>query len=249
MFKREQEQYGELGADYWWLGGKYDIVADLMRRHCAPVRGKREILDVGCGPGNLIGHLSAFGVVTGSDFSDDAVRLAHGKEYREVVHSKAEELPFENACFDTVVALDIIEHTPDDVATIKEIARVLKPGGEIVFSLPAYMCLWGPHDEIYGHYRRYTRGEIVRKLEAGGFEIAQATYIEPAFLPLLFIIRRLKRLSTRPQDDFVALPRWLNTVLRHVIAAERHVTRIGDIPFGVSILGVARKHDSRDSRD
>lgn len=244
MFKKEQEQYGELGANYWWLGGKYDIVADLINRHSKPVIGTRELLDVGCGPGNLISYLKPLGNVTGSDFSEDAIRLAEGKGYKKLVFAKAEALPFPEAFFDTVVALDIIEHTPDDAVTIKELNRVLKPGGELVISLPAYMMLWGHHDDMYGHYRRYTRSEIVKKLEKGGFEIVQVSYIEPLFLLPLLIIRNLKKVRGVQKDDFVHLPPFVNTILRHFIGAERFILRFMSFPFGVSILGVVRKKQS-----
>ena len=191
MFKQEQEHYGELGENYWWLGGKYDIVVDLMKRHVG--KGLLSILDVGCGPGNMFNLLKPFGTVSGMDFSQDALRLAKDKGYKELQYGKAEEIPYPDEAFDVVVALDIIEHTPDDKKTIADIHRVLKRGGKLVFSLPAYMFLWGDHDDMYGHYRRYTKKEIRSKLEAGGFKTHQISYIEPLWLLPLFVFRKLKK--------------------------------------------------------
>ncbi len=244
MFKQEQEHYGELGADYWWLGGKYAIVIDLMRRHGASMKTKKgewRILDAGCGPGNLIDLLKPYGTVDGIDFSPEAMTLAKGKGYNTLQLAGIEQVPFPDNTFDVVVVLDIIEHTPDDKVSIAEAYRVLKPGGQLVFSLPAYMFMWGHHDDQYGHYRRYTKTEIRKKLESAGFVTKQITYIEPLFLLPLFIFRKLKRLTKTEKDDFVPLPSWLNVLLRNMIAFEKYIVRLFSIPFGVSILGVVEK--------
>lgn len=240
MFKKEQEHYGELGENYWWLGGKYDIIVDLMKRHRSNL-ASTSILDVGCGPGNMFNLLKPFGVVSGMDFSEDALRLAKDKGYKELQYGKAEQIPYADESFDIVVALDIIEHVPDDREAIKEIFRVLKPGGKLFFSLPAYMFLWGDHDDMYGHYRRYTKTEIRRKMENGGFVTKQISYVEPVFLLPLLVFRRLKKKMKTQKDDFVHLPGFLNTFLRHFIGAEKYILRVMSIPFGVSIVGVVEK--------
>lgn len=251
MQQKEQEHYSELGGEYWWLGGKYNIICDLLLRHLSRKKGDNfRILDAGCGPGNMYERLARFGEVHGTDFSEAGIFLARGKGYSSLTASPLHRLPYRDNFFDVVVALDVFEHMPDDRPGMKEVRRVLKNGGFLVVSVPAYKFLWGGHDEKYGHFRRYTRGDLKRKLKAEQFGIVKLSYIEPLFLVPLFLMRKYKKIFHKKEDDFVTLPPWVNTALRNIITLEKYILRVGIFPFGVSIVGVAQKTtDSRILRE
>ena len=247
MEHEHQQRYYELGRSYWWLAGKYKIIADVVGRAFSPAdKAKARILDLGCGPGNMLDYLASNGDVFGSDFSADALRFCLGRGYRRLFRADFHSLPLISTAFDLITCIDVIEHLQDDRKAIRELHRVLRPSGLLVVSVPAFQALWGDHDVLYGHHRRYTTLEVHDKLAEAGFEVLKLTYFEPLFFVPLFVYRKLKSVFKKEgglvaRDDFVSLPGWVNAVLTKVIAAERFPIRFMSFPFGVTLLAVARR--------
>jgi len=246
MDRDQQQRYYELGRTYWWLSGKYRILHDVVNRYFRPGVSRPRVLDLGCGPGNMLDFLTGQGDVYGSDFSADALRFCaergHGRLFRADFH----QLPLGSSRFDLITCIDVIEHLADDRRAIHELARILRPGGLLVVSVPAFMSLWGDHDELYGHHRRYRTGEVRERLEAAGLRVRKLSYFEPAFFVPLWLYRNWKKRMVTAgglaeRDDFVKLGMWLNAFLTHVIAAERFPLRFISFPFGVTLLAVAEK--------
>ena len=236
-----QRIYRGLGNDYWWTAGKTDVIRFLLA-HSFPPTGKDRVADVGCGPGHMIEHFGGWGAVTGLDFSRDAVRAARDRGYRLTLRSDARRLPLRTAAYDLVFALDIVEHIVQDRRVCREIARICKPGGRCVIVVPALRFLWGAHDDLYGHVRRYTLSEVRRLVTDAGLRIEKLTYVQILFLLPLLFFRRIKKLLPSPdRGDFVTLPPAVNAGLRRLVAAERWFLRYLDWPIGVSIVCVARK--------
>jgi len=242
------ERYYELGKSYWWLVGKYRVITDTVRRYAPPpVAGRASrILDLGCGPGNLLDDLLLHGDTFGSDFSQDALRFCAQRGFSRLFRADFHSLPLREGKFDLVTCIDVLEHLSDDRKAIRELVRILRPGGVLIVSVPAFMFLWGDHDTIYGHYRRYTTGEIRERLEDAGLRIQKLSYFEPLFLLPLLLYRKIKKLvgnegSLKQRDDFRSLPAPINAMLRELVAAERFPLRHINFPFGVTILAVASK--------
>jgi SAM-dependent methyltransferase len=241
----QQERYYELGKSYWWLAGKYRIIHDVLLR-LLPAGGATRLLDLGCGPGNMLDFLAGHGTVFGSDFSADALRFCRGRRHERVFRADFHRLPLREKSFDVVTAIDVIEHLQDDTRAIAELFQIVRPGGHLVVTVPAFMSLWGDHDELYGHFRRYRRRELRTKLQAAGFQVRKLSYFEPLFFVPLWLFRKWKKLMPRKgglaqKDDFVATPGPLNAVLTEAIALERFAIRHVSLPVGVTLLGVARR--------
>lgn len=245
MDAEQQQRYYELGKSYWWLAGKYRIIHDVLLR-LLPKGARLRMLDLGCGPGNMLDFLAGHGDVFGSDFSADALRFCRARKHERVFRADFHRLPLRAGSFDVVTCIDVIEHLADDRRAIAELFQAVRPGGHLVVTVPAFQSLWGDHDELYGHYRRYRAGELREKLKSAGFEVLKISYFEPLFFAPLWLFRKLKRLRGRKgalaqQDDFVATPGAVNALLTEVIAAERFALRYLSFPFGVTLLGVARR--------
>lgn len=251
MEREQQQRYYELGKHYWWLAGKYRIIEDVLVRHFAPVRAKPRLLDLGCGPGNLLDALVRHGETFGSDFSQDALRFCLKRGYRRLFRADFHALPVRSESFDLITCIDVLEHLEDDRRALGELHRILHPLGLLVVTIPAFQSLWGDHDELYGHYRRYRAREMGERLERAGLEVLKLTYFEPLFFLPLWLYRKWKRkIAPRSgglsgQDDFVDVPRLLNSLLTRAIASERFLIRHINFPFGVTLLAVARKPDRR----
>ena len=104
-------------------------------------------------------ELARLGEVTGIELSPTSVAVARARNVGEVVEGSVEELPFEDDSFDFAVCLDVIEHLDDDLQTLRELRRVVRPGGRLLVTVPAYPSLWSSHDVVNHHRRRYTRAE------------------------------------------------------------------------------------------
>jgi ubiquinone/menaquinone biosynthesis C-methylase UbiE len=163
-------------------------------------------------------------------------------------------LAYEDASFDVVTALDVIEHNEDDDAILREMVRVLKPGGHAVVTVPAFMWLWSHNDDINAHIRRYTAPELRDKLEAAGFQVQRTTYNNFFVFPLAaaMILARRGR-DSQPElashhlseDEYQvemepASPP-VNAVLTVVGWVEAQVLRWISLPVGTSIIAIAEK--------
>jgi SAM-dependent methyltransferase len=150
-------------------------------------------------------------------------------------------LPFEHE-FDVIGAFDVLEHIEDDEAVLRELSRVVKPGGGLLVTVPQHPRLWSAVDTYSRHVRRYTRHELVQKVSGAGFVPIRATSFVSVLLPLLALSRRNAKEGERYDPDTeYRLPAAVDTVLERVLGAERALIRGGlSLPVGGSLLVVAR---------
>lgn len=154
MDAAEIQRLAEYEEWYWWHRARQTIVTTLLRRHLPEGVPSRRVLDVGCGAGATSLVLREFGTVLGVDFGVEAATAARGRGLQSACMD-AGHLGVRDESFDIVVALDVLEHLDDDVAAARELRRVLKPGGLLLVTVPAYRWLWSDHDVALGHRRRY----------------------------------------------------------------------------------------------
>jgi SAM-dependent methyltransferase len=203
--------------------------------------GSLRILDVGCGTGANIEMLSQFGQAEGVDVSDEALEFCRRKGLT-VQKGLAETLPFPDESFDISTALDVIEHLDDDIAGLKEMYRVTKAGGYTLIFVPAFMWLWGVQDDISNHRIRYTKKQIVERIEKAGFGVERATYANFTFFaPILGGRTLMKITGVKPESENNINISALNGLFGSIFSAERHLLKNFNFPFGVSIVVVARK--------
>lgn len=230
-------QHFELEEHHWWFVARRRILLSLLERE---LRGRTDldVLDAGCGGGATMESLRRYGRVRGMEYSGEAV--AYNRERgRDVVRGSIEALPFDDGSFDLALALDVIEHVPDDLRALEELFRVLRPGGSLLVTVPALAMLWSAHDEANGHYRRYTVKELCGRVESAGFEVLTATYFNTLLFPVILAARKLRR--NAGGSDLGEVPAPLNTLLREVFASEAKVLSWMRLPVGVSALCLTRK--------
>jgi SAM-dependent methyltransferase len=246
MYEHEYEAMYRLEDSYWWFVARRRLAVEIVARELAGRRDAR-ILDVGCGTGSNLSAFSGLGSSVGIDMSPDALAFCRSRGLDQVTLSELERLPFPDRTFDVVTAMDVLEHVDDDLAALAELRRVLKPGGVLLATVPAYGFLWSEHDEALKHRRRYTAHELRNKLTVRDFAVERTSYfITTLFLPILLmrIHQGLFKKSTYPQTSVRPLPGPINSALVALLGLERRAFRHINLPFGVSIVALARPSDA-----
>jgi SAM-dependent methyltransferase len=247
------DQFARLQADHWWFRGRRalytDLLAHVLRRDLLREPRDLRVLDVGCGAGGWIEPLSLFGRVTGIELDEPSIRYCREQALHRTLVGRVDALPVPDASHDLACLWDVIEHVPDDMGVLAEARRVLRPGGHLAISVPAYQFLYANNDRVAHHQRRYTRGLLVRRVRAAGFEVRKATYVNvvlsPVIIPLVLLRKLRERLAPVAGDSYnnldVGVPGPVNALLAGLFGGERHVLRHVSAPFGHSLLLVARR--------
>ncbi len=242
MQTAEYDRMFALEGGHWWFVGRRILALKQLDRFARP-HGR--ILDLGCGTGAVLGELSRRGPATGLDMSPLALGYSQRRGLARLVRGDAGELPFGEGAFDAVVSLDLFEHLASDHAGIAEAFRVLRPGGVLVLSVPAMMSLWGPHDVALMHHRRYTKREVVARLEEAGFRVRRCSYSVCFLYPVVRVVRALeRRRRSEPRSSLRSLPGWVNRLLVGVQRLEAALLGSFDLPWGSSVVAVAEKREA-----
>ena len=243
-------QFLELERDHWWFRGRRTVYFGLLEHELAAARPERT-LDLGCGMGGFLEGLAGLGGrVFHSDVDLDSLRQCTERGFPHGVVSSGYALPYRDAAFDLVCMFDALEHIPDDQAVMREVARVLRPGGHVFVSVPAYQFLYANNDRVAQHERRYTRGRLARVFDQAGLEVRRNThtnvFLFPAILPAVLGIKTLEKVLHREADsDHTNLswpiPKAVHDACHAVFAAELPLSRRFDWPAGHSIAALARR--------
>ena len=244
----DQETY------YWWHIAKQKLVSAFLKKLLHKKRVK--VLDLGCGTGGVLASLKNFAFVCGVDKSETALRLAKKRGLRNLLkHDFAKSrLPIKNSSFDAILALDVLEHLRNPGFTLKDISRILKPDGILIVIVPAYKFLWSYWDEVLGHQTRYSKMEIGSLLRKEGFYPLYSSYFHSTILPPAALARFIKQKKydlnkkinkDEIHSDFRPLPKLLNSFLMLVSSLELKILLKKSLPFGLSIVSVSKKNDSK----
>jgi SAM-dependent methyltransferase len=240
-------EYFKIEDKHWWFVGRRNIFLSVLDKYMPrPADGReRRILDLGCGTGTMLKYLSRYGRAQGVDMDEGAVQFCHERGVHDVQQVGEMPLPFDDGTFDLVTALDVVEHIEDDRAALRELHRIIRPGGMLMISVPAYRFLWGAQDEISHHKRRYTASEVRERTLEAGFKIRRLSYFNTFLFPPIAgirILRPYKQGSANLKSDFtMTKPGPANSILGKVFALEAPLVQRTNLPFGVSILCLAYK--------
>ena len=236
----------EVEDRHWWFQAKRQIVEAVLATRVPTLPPDPVIVDAGCGTGENLKWLSRLSpAAVGMDPHPVARAFASERTGARVVDGALPApMPFADGSVDLVTLLDVIEHLEDDAAGLAAVSRMLKPGGHALVTVPAFPFLWSPHDEAHHHFRRYTRATLVERLEAAGLDVRFVSYFNTWLFPIVAAIRLVKSRSSEGGDDLALPSPGLNRALEAVMASERHWLKLGSLPFGVSLVAVARKAEA-----
>lgn len=253
MQKEDYESLAALEANLWWFAGMREVTAALLGPFLSR-QSDRRILDAGCGTGGNLSWLKPYAgqsEVIGIDLVTDALHFCTNQGSQNLAQASVTHLPFLDSSFDLVTSFDVLVQLPgqdSDAIAIREMYRVLRPGGHVFVRVAAYDWMRSSHDEALATQHRYSLRELKQKLEQAGFRVRRSTYANTALLPLAGLNRLvLKRLGlTSKGSDVKPLPspfQWLDGWFKSALVSEaRWLKRSGaSLPAGLSAICVAEK--------
>lgn len=237
-------ELARLEGKNFWFRSRNQLLIQALRGYFPNICS---FFEIGCGTGFVLsGVRQAFPQLTlfGSDVFTKGLAFAEQRlSGVTLFQMDARRIPFKEE-FDVIGAFDVLEHVEEDEVVLLQMFQATKPGGGIMLTVPQHRFLWSAVDEYSFHKRRYTRKELMERVERAGFEIIRATSFVFFLLPLMLLSRMKQRKS---QDDRDPLAEYkigylLNTVLEKVLGSERILIEKGlSFPAGGSLLVVAKR--------
>lgn len=235
---------------HFWFRGFRQFMRPLLARATAGVAAPR-ILDCGCGTGSNLEMLRPFGRAVGFDLTSVGPQFAHAHGHH-VAQASIGAIPFKSATFDLVTSFDVFQCLPDDVeqAAIRDMARVVKPGGHIVLNVAALEMLHGRHSVLSEEVRRYTPARLRAIVESAGFHIERLSFAHASLLPILLPTRVWQRMTAPPggveAGEFeISVPAApINAALSAAVTLEAMALRAVNMPVGSSLMLLGKKPET-----
>jgi SAM-dependent methyltransferase len=230
-------------ATHWWFVGRRSVIDAILDSIDLPQDGV--ILEAGCGTGGNLATLARRGHITAFDPHIDALAFAQNRHPDLDIRQGAlpSELPYDEASFDLVAALDILEHVEDDRASAHALASLVRPGGWLLVPVPAHQALWGSHDRRLHHLRRYGRRQVLDLFADCDVDLVRVTPFNIVLSPIAIVYRvgeRLLGLDLGNQERLLPWP--INATLGALFRLESLLVRKGvPIPFGLSYAAIYRR--------
>lgn len=231
-------------ADYWWFRGRRRLLERILKNFSQ--KPPLKILDVGSCTGYNLHLLNKFGTVYGVDVEKKAVEYCKMRGFKRIRLLKdGLKLPFKDTSFDIITCLDVLEHIREDEDYLKELHRVLVPGGHLVLFTPAVKLLWSQLDVKSHHIRRYNKLILSQKAKKAKFIIKDIKYFNYIlFLPAL-PIRLIQKLPLFKKNnlgvDLIVGNRLINEILSIIFNLDVWSVKWLSPPIGVSLLLIAEK--------
>jgi len=228
---------------YFWFLARNELICWAFGKYFPDVSS---FLEIGCGNGIVLSCLEKkFGnvVFTGSDHVIESLIFARTRLVRSgLIHMDVLRPPFQNE-FDAVGLFDVLEHISDDERAIRNIFAIIKPGGQLLLTVPQHPALWSNTDDVALHKRRYSSAGLTKKLEKVGFRVCRITSFMTFLLPVIVASRLLRKYRDQSNGlNELEIPDWLNRLFGQICRSEQFLIKWGlSMPFGGSLLVVARK--------
>lgn len=246
-------QFAKIEDSHWWYVYRRKLIGDLLSG--LDIKPDAKGLEIGCGTGGSLRYLKEYCPdITALDMSGTALEFAQ-KKYPEFKFiqgdANAISVLFAKESFDLVFIFNVLYHQwiKDESLVLKGVSEILRPGGYLVITEPAFPVLWRKHDKQVMGKARYRIGNFKSMLSKASFQCVRATYFNSiSFLPALAFaaIERFcaydNKKTGKKVDELKLSGGLLNWVMYYLLRPERLIIRwFKRMPVGVSLLIIAKK--------
>jgi len=243
---------------HFWYQARNAVITTIVKGVVRDLSSQFRVMEVGCGTGVVLRELARMcgrEHVIGLELFPEAVAFARARTGCHVFVADILSPPSELGQFDVVCIFDVLEHLPDQQRTMRALAKVLKPNGMVIVTVPAHASLWSYFDVAGRHCRRYEGASLSGVLEDAGFTVRYMSEFMMALYPLMWLLRRIngrkaltpEQAAAKASSELKVVP-IVNSVLKLLLAWEPLALKLGmTIPIGTSLLAVAEKRE-RDDR-
>ena len=229
----------------WWLVGRRAILRGFLERakRQQPIR---DILEIGCGSGGNLPLLSRYGVVSGLERSLVLAKRAEERKVARRIHV-TDFFEFDSAeSFDLYCLFDVLEHNEDHTAFVKRLSRLPPPNHMLLLTVPACQFLYGPHDVLLHHYRRYSKRGLEMLLAENGYDILMSGYYLFFLFPVLLASRLAEKVALlfgrkQKKVQLGRVPHWVNSLLAAALKTEALFSRVLSFPIGGWVITLAKR--------
>jgi len=218
----------------WWYKGRALVIRAMLARARVAVP-LESILDFGAGFGGMYAELARLSSRVYAFEPEGSARTVAAQHGYSTTFTTIEEALSRQ--YDLIGLFDVIEHIEDDKTFLLSLHEALIPSGLLAITVPAGQFLWSEHDVAHQHFRRYNKHSLSNLLTNTGYEILTMSYWDT----FLFLPAALMRLLGQSGSSALALPSFFNALLLFVVAIESKILHFCSLPFGVSLIVVARK--------
>ena len=234
-------------SHFWFRGFRWFVRPEVER--ALEGRSSPLILDCGCGTGANVTWLREYGTTYGFDLTWNGLALGHAMGRRLLTRASIAAIPFPDGCADLATSFDVFQCLPDPIEeeALREMRRVLKPGGQVLLNVAALETLRGAHATLSEEVRRYTPARLRRVVEEAGFQIERLTFVNASLFPLMLPVRVAQRWKSSGERvppgefDISVPPAPVNAMLTGLVWLEAAALRGVNMPIGSSLLVLARK--------
>jgi SAM-dependent methyltransferase len=231
--------------EFWWYRGMERI---LFRILDPIVKRTWRVVEVGCGTGYMASRLEErYGWrVFPTDLQHDGLQYGLSQGVERMAQAELAALPFPDGHFDAAVSLDVMVYVPrgGEGRAIKELARVLVPGGLLILRTAALEILRSHHAEFTGELQRFTRGQLVKLAAENGIKVLRCTYANSVLMPIALAKFRIVEplLGGEPSSGVEPVAPWLDRLLFGALHWETGWLGAGrDLPIGQSLILIGER--------
>ncbi len=240
MDKKYSSDYKDYEKYHWWFLARKRILLETIRWGVGDKIQNRKLLNVGSASGTSSKWLKEFGEVISVDISRFLCIEAKKNLSESVVCGALPNLPFKNQAFEVICAFDTIEHVKEYKSSVAELHRILKPEGLLFVTVPALKALWGSHDVINHHIKRFEKSELLKLFSC--FKILRITYFNFFLFPFIYLFRLYEKIRPQKKTNFEMTGKGLSQIFYYIFVLEKVFLSKGvKFPIGVSLLVVAQK--------
>lgn len=229
-------------SKHWWFRARNNILLWALKNK---VKKFTNFLEVGCGTGYVLEAISKeYPSVNlfGAEYYEEGLAFAKSRTPTASFRQLDATVMDEKSCYDVIGVFDVIEHIEEDEKVLGNLATALTMDGTLMVTVPQHRWLWSDADVQAGHVRRYSRDDLLQKIDNTGLTVVYVTSFVSLLVPLMWLVRMRTRNGGYESKNEFEISDFLNQILQYAMRIETALLNLGlRFPIGGSLLVIAKK--------